>query len=122
MSLVGQCPICGARHATCGGPALLTDPALGSNWGKRMDGAKFTSDRRLYTDKDGNVVEADDPAKLTLLVGEGGAIPMERARELGLADEEGNAVAREAEDEAETDPETGETKPRARKAAKGKRK
>lgn len=47
---------------------------------------KWTSDRRLYLDKDGNAVEQDSPARVRLLVGVGGSIPMEQARALGLVD------------------------------------
>lgn len=45
---------------------------------------EFTPGRRLYLDKDGKVVEANDPTKLTKLCSETGCIPMARARELGL--------------------------------------
>jgi hypothetical protein len=47
----------------------------------------YTADRRLYLNAEGAVVEADDPARATLLVPEGGILPLERARELGLAGE-----------------------------------
>lgn len=44
----------------------------------------YTSPERLYLDSAGNVVKHDSPAKASLLVAEGGTMPMERARELGL--------------------------------------
>lgn len=44
----------------------------------------WTADRRLYLDKDGKPVEADDPGRATLLVNAGGSIPIERAKALGL--------------------------------------
>jgi hypothetical protein len=44
----------------------------------------FISDRRLYLDKDGNVVEHDDPTAATLLVGEGCELPDELAKQYGL--------------------------------------
>ena len=47
--------------------------------------AIWTADRRIYLDKHGNAVEADNPAKAVLLVPAGGALPMERAQALGLA-------------------------------------
>jgi hypothetical protein len=47
----------------------------------------WTSDRRLYRDAEGNVVEATDPSKQSLLVGKGGTLPLDQARELGLVDE-----------------------------------
>lgn len=46
--------------------------------------ALWTADRRLYLDKAGKVVEADNPDRQTLLVAEGGQIPTERAQALGL--------------------------------------
>ena len=46
----------------------------------------WTSDRRLYLDKDGNVVEQDDPNRVELLVGIGGTLLTERAQALGLID------------------------------------
>jgi hypothetical protein len=48
--------------------------------------AAYIADRRLYLDKNGKVVEADDPTRATLLVSAGGALPEARARELGLLD------------------------------------
>lgn len=44
----------------------------------------WTSDRRLYLDKDGKVVEANDPTKQRLLVAQGGTIPLEDAERYGL--------------------------------------
>lgn len=44
----------------------------------------WTADRRLYLDKDGTVVEADNPARVRLLIAEGGTLPIEQARALGL--------------------------------------
>lgn len=43
------------------------------------------SDRRLYVDANDQVVEADDPTRVKLLVGKGGELPMEEARRYGLA-------------------------------------
>ena len=58
------------------------------------DGGVWTSDRRLYLDAAGTVVEEGDPASATLLVIEGGTLDMARARELGLVDAaEGKQVA-----------------------------
>lgn len=48
--------------------------------------AMWTSPTRLYLDGEGKVVGSDDPAKAQLLVGEGGSIPLERAKELGLVE------------------------------------
>lgn len=44
----------------------------------------WTSDRRLYLDKDGKVVEADDTTKQSLLVAAGGTIPLADAQRYGL--------------------------------------
>jgi hypothetical protein len=44
----------------------------------------FVSDRRLYLDSEGNVVEADDPNRARLLVGEGGTVPAADAERYGL--------------------------------------
>lgn len=44
----------------------------------------FVSDRRLYLDKDGKVVEADDPARASLLVAKGASLPEDVARKYGL--------------------------------------
>ena len=58
------------------------------------DGGVWTSDRRLYLDLVGGVVEEDDPDRAWLLVVEGGTLDMARARELGLVDvAEGKQVA-----------------------------
>lgn len=46
--------------------------------------AGYVADRNLYLDADGNVVEADDPAKQTLLVAKGGKITYAYARAMGL--------------------------------------
>ena len=46
----------------------------------------WTSDRRLYLDKDGNVVEADDPSRVSLLVAKGGTVPLIDAERYGLVE------------------------------------
>lgn len=46
----------------------------------------WTADRRLYLDKDGKAVEANDPARSSLLVAEGGSIPLDQAAQLGLVE------------------------------------
>ena len=71
--------------------------------------AAYIADRRLYLDKNGKVVEANDPTRAVLLVGAGGTLPEARARELGLV-----AVPAPVEDEkAKADPPAT----KARKAA-----
>ena len=80
-----------------------------------MEG-QYTADRRLSLDASGNVVEADDPSRVTLLVAKGGTLPMEDARRYGLVDDEGNPVARaDAESDADADEaatEDAEAKPK----------
>lgn len=44
----------------------------------------WTSDRRLYLDKAGKAVEADDPSRVSLLVAAGGTIPLADAEKYGL--------------------------------------
>lgn len=48
-----------------------------------MNGS-FVSDERLYLDKDNNVVGGDDPSKASLLVAEGGVLPLATAKQYGL--------------------------------------
>ena len=47
----------------------------------------YTATERLYLDSGGNVVRHDNPAKVSLLIAEGGTMPMSRAQELGLVKE-----------------------------------
>jgi len=58
----------------------------------------YAADRRLYLDKTGAVVEADDPARVELLAPAGGTIPMPRAVALGLVPDENNAVETDDKD------------------------
>jgi pyruvate/2-oxoglutarate dehydrogenase complex dihydrolipoamide acyltransferase (E2) component len=46
--------------------------------------AHYIASARLYLDKDGKVVDENDPNRTTLLVPAGGRLPIERAEELGL--------------------------------------
>jgi hypothetical protein len=59
--------------------SIISIPKRGS-----MNKNDFVSDKRLYLDKDGNVVEEKDPNRLTLLVAAGGRLPMEQAQKYGL--------------------------------------
>jgi hypothetical protein len=47
----------------------------------------WTADRRLYLDASGKVVEADNPARASLLVAQGGELLMDEAVRLGLVTE-----------------------------------
>jgi hypothetical protein len=73
----------------------------------------YTADRDLYLDRSGQVVEASDPTRSTLLARAGQTVPRARADELNL---DALAPATAADDEAEED--TDETpKARAKPAA-----
>lgn len=69
----------------------LTESAgasIGPNFGyprvyERTNGM-YISPERLYLDKDGKVVKADDPNRVSLLVGKGGSIPQADADRYGL--------------------------------------
>jgi len=78
---VARCLICGAAHARCGPDHLVYPPV---DLGVIMADTRYTADRRLYLDADGNVVEADNPARRTLLVAAGGTLDMDTARRYGL--------------------------------------
>jgi hypothetical protein len=91
---------------------------------------EWTADRRLYLDKDGNVVEEGDPNRATLLVSAGAGLPLDRARALGLVDADGATIkakkasankARSAAPEnkaAVVDDELNAATPESRKAAR----
>lgn len=58
----------------------------------------YVADRRLFLDKDGKVVEENDPTKASLLVGVGGTLPYDRAQALGLIDYEEKVTIKERPD------------------------
>jgi hypothetical protein len=84
-----------------------------------MNKNDFVSDRRLYLDKDNNVVEANDPNKLTLLVAEGGSLSAEEAAKYGLGVEE--AATEESTEEAEASDDSGTVTKTKKAPAKGKK-
>lgn len=49
-----------------------------------MSSNMWTADRRLYLDKDGKVVEANDPTRVRLLIAAGGNMTLEDAERYGL--------------------------------------
>jgi hypothetical protein len=55
---------------------------------RQEDMGSYVADRRLYLNAEGQVVEAKDPSAVRLLVAEGGTVPLEQARSLGLMNEE----------------------------------
>lgn len=64
-------------------------------------GNDFVADKDYFADKDGNPVEANDPNKMTKIIGEGGTLTAEEAAKYGLSNE-----APEAEGEEEGEEET----------------
>jgi hypothetical protein len=64
---------------------------------RQEDKMAHKSDRRLYLDAEGKVVEADNPSRAQLLVSKGGEIPMEDARRYGLVEEATERAAPQAE-------------------------
>lgn len=62
----------------------------------------LTADRRLYVDREGKVVEANDPSRRFLLAAKGAVIPKEQVEALGLRMEGGRVVWEGMEDAAET--------------------
>lgn len=60
--------------------------------------AMYTSPERLYLNAAGQVVKADDPSRLTLLVAAGGSIPLAVAQRYGLGDDPPAAAAVVAND------------------------
>jgi hypothetical protein len=101
-----KCLVCGVNHAACKGkvgePVAIVDIKRRTKMANKND---YVSDKRVYVDRDGKVVDEKDPARHTLVVAAGGSIPHERALELGLvkegAVEDGAAPA--TGDEAATD-------------------
>jgi len=89
------CLICGAAHAACMGktnpPRFITDMEIPNMAGP------YIADRRLYLDKNGNVVEEGDPNKATLLVHQGGILSRDVAERYGLLNDGGKAKAGPAE-------------------------
>lgn len=79
------CLICGAAHTACPGslpaPLSILDLEVVS-----VATNMWTADRRLYLDKDGKAVEADDPTRSSLLVAEGGQLAIEDAQRHGLVE------------------------------------
>lgn len=62
----------------------------------------YIADRRLCLDGDGDVVEADDDTRVSLLVAAGGVLPIERAIALDLVSHETDAMS-DDETDLETD-------------------
>jgi hypothetical protein len=79
----------------------------------------LTSDRRLYANAEGKVVEEKDPKRTTLIVGQGGAVNPQDAQKYGLRSEggrltyEGDKGAQKDEPAEEVVPEAQEVVPEA---------
>lgn len=65
---------------------------------KQAEGAFYVSDKRLCLTANDEVCDQDDPRAVSLLVGVGGWIPKDRARELGLLVEENEKARKPKED------------------------
>lgn len=81
-----RCQICQTNDCACGGAVQLRYPPLGDTMARNRQQALWTADRRLYLNAAGQVVEADDPTRASLLVAVGNSIPMAEAIRLGLAE------------------------------------
>jgi hypothetical protein len=92
-----RCPVCGAAGNAC--THHVPAPGAAELMPEGRIFVAHKSDRRLYLDAEGNVVEADNPKKLTLLVAEGGELPMDQARQYGLVQDEPGDAAAEAKAE-----------------------
>lgn len=68
----------------------------------------FKADRRIYLDKDGKAVEADDPARATLLIAEGQSMPIADARRYGLVAEEASTPAPDQGEPGDAPPAEGD--------------
>jgi len=78
----------------------------------------WTADKRYYLSADGRVVEEDDPEAHTLLVGEGGAMPLADAERYGLVKPEPDATSKQVAGPPNTKSMSG---PPATKASAGTR-
>lgn len=103
------CPACGADLGACmppvGGGLTITRIT--------KETPMYTSDRRLYLTRDGRVVEDGDPEAHQLLVGAGGQITAEMARQYGLPEQKPQDAEPAAEEAAEP---KAEAKPAGGKA------
>lgn len=60
---------------------------------------EYCATERLYLNSAGQAVGADDPDRQSLLLGVGACMPLEKARQYGLVDADGNAVERNKQPE-----------------------
>lgn len=65
-----------------------------------MGNGDFVADKDYFADKDGNLVEANDPNKMTKVVGVGGTLTAEEAAKYGLSNEAPEAESEDAGEEA----------------------
>lgn len=78
------------------------------------------SDRRLYLNAEGKVVDEGDPSRVTLLVGKGGEIPMEEARRYGLVGGAQEAPTAPPQPQRTNDPALEVARPSATRAGQKK--
>lgn len=119
------CILCGAGACSCRGEASVAAEAIAAEAVAitaisraatasaslaaatltMLNPTLYTADRRLCLNAQGQVVEADDDSRVSLLVPEGGVLPYERALALGLleAEAEAESVSQEAHQEAHAD-------------------
>lgn len=80
-----------------------------------MENGNFVADKDYFADKDGNLVEADDPNKVTKVVSAGLTLSAEEAAKYGLSNE-----ASEAEDAGEADEEAAPRRSSKKASKKGR--
>lgn len=85
----------------------------------RNEVTPYTSDERLYLDRDGKVVGEDSPDRQTLLVGAGGTLSAEKAKQYGLVPDDRSGAEQEEPVARQTlgDDPTGEKATRSRAVA-----
>lgn len=67
----------------------------------------FVADRNIYLDKDGNVVEEDNPAQVRQLVGKGGSLSPADVEKYGLGKKKKKAEEKAEEAQATEEPVDG---------------
>ena len=85
----------------------------------------FVADKDYFADKDGNLVEANDPKRATKIVSQGGSLSAEEAAKYGLSNEasggEESSIEVASVAPEETEEEAAEPKAKARKSKASKK-
>lgn len=96
-----RCLVCGANHTSCKGVVkeqhVITVPK------RKVRGDSFVADRDLYADKDGKVVEADDPAKVTKIASKGSTVSDADVQKYGLKGGNSETVEGDTDEDAPSD-------------------